>query len=694
MKHTITLLLVLMAMASTAQEIRGRIIDETKQGIINAGVMVFQNKILKGGNVTDYDGNYVIKPLESGTYDLLVTYIGYDSLWVLGVPVSPDGSTTINKEMKKTKTGKLMKEIVVTAYKMPIISDNPGKTSFSRADIAKLPTTTVYDIASQAAGTYQTGRGNGLSIGGGRGEGTVYIIDGVVVRGVSGAQMAQGSIDNLNVVTSGIPGNYGDAQPPFVNSAAPQPPSTAEYKRTPENPFKLVTDYPLSTMSVDVDRASYSNMRRFINEGQLPPRDAVRIEEFINYFDYDYAQPTDNEPVAIHTELTTCPWNEENQLLHIGIQAVKLNTDDLPPSNLVFLIDVSGSMSSEERLPLLVEGMKLLVYKLRAKDKVSIVTYAGNAGLVLPPTQGNNKDIIIAALDNLTASGSTAGGAGIALAYKIAKENFISGGNNRVLLATDGDFNVGISSEGDLEDLITKERKSGIFLTCLGFGTDNYKDAKMELLADKGNGNYSYIDNIKEAEKTLVNEFGGTLFTVAKDVKSQIEFNPAKVQGYRLIGYENRMLNTEDFKNDKKDAGDMGSGHTVTIIYEIIPAGIKSKYLKQSDNLKYTETTTTRATENNELATIKFRYKKPDGETSKEIEKAITYNTINWHNATENTRFSYSVAMFGMLLGDSMYSGTSNFDVVKELAGNSMKFDTDGYRAEFLKLVGSAEQLK
>ncbi len=635
MRHTITLLLVLMAMASTSQEIKGRIIDETKQGIINASVMVFQNNILKGGNVTDYDGNYVIKPLESGSYDLLVTYIGYDSIWVRGIPVISDAKTTVNKEMKKPLIGKLLKQCVVTAYKNPIIRENPGCTVISGSAYG------AYSPSNYSSSTYQKPMITGL-----------------------------------------------------INSHISPTQNTAEYKKTHENSFKRVADYPLSTMSVDVDRASYSNMRRFINEGQLPPRDAVRIEEFVNYFDYDYAQPTDNEPVAIHTELTTCPWNEDNKLLHIGIQAVKVKTDDLPPSNLVFLIDVSGSMSSEERLPLLVQGMKLLVSQLRAKDKVSLVTYAGNAGLALPATAGNNKEIIIAALDKLNAGGSTAGGEGIALAYKTAKENFINGGNNRVLLATDGDFNVGISSEGDLEDLITKERKSGIFLTCLGFGTDNYKDAKMELLADKGNGNYSYIDNIKEAQKTLVHEFGGTLFTVAKDVKSLIEFNPAKVQGYRLIGYENRMLNTEDFKNDKKDAGDMGSGHTVTIIYEIIPTGVKSKYLKHGTSLKYTETSPTEATATNELATIKFRYKKPDGDTSKELEKTIADNLINWHNATENTRFSYSVALFGMLLKDSKYSGMGDYDVVKELAGGSMKFDTDGYREEFLKLVREAEQMK
>jgi len=464
-------------------------------------------------------------------------------------------------------------------------------------------------------------------------------------------------------------------------------PSEESYKKNPENDFMNVKASPLSTMSVDVDRASYSNIRRFINEGQKPPADAVRIEEMVNYFDYDYPQPTGKDPIAIQTEITDCPWREGHKLLHIGMQAVKIDVDKLPPSNLVFLIDVSGSMESPERLPLLVAGMKLLVNNLRPIDKVSIVTYAGNAGLALPPTTGNHKQTIIDALDRLEAGGSTAGGAGITLAYKIAQQNFIKDGNNRVLLATDGDFNIGVSSDNDLEDLITKKRQTGIYLTCLGFGTDNYKDAKMEMMADKGNGNYDYVDNIQEAQKTLVNEFGGTLFTVAKDVKAQIEFNPSKVQGYRLVGYEDRLLNTEDFKDDKKDAGDMGSGHTVTIIYELIPVGVKSELLRETNDLKYQQPSTTKATYSDELATIKFRYKKPDGDVSREMVHTIADKTTDMKNASENTRFSTSVAMFGMLLKDSKFKGGSNYEEVITMANHSKEYDKDGYRAEFIRLV-------
>lgn len=467
-------------------------------------------------------------------------------------------------------------------------------------------------------------------------------------------------------------------------------PSTESYKKDPENDFRTVQANPLSTLSVDVDRASYSNIRRFINQGQKPPADAVRIEEMINYFDYNYPQPTDRSPVAIITELSDCPWNAQHKLLHIGLQARKISTEKLPPSNLVFLLDVSGSMDEPNKLPLVKSALKLLVGNLRAQDKVSIVVYAGNAGLVLPPTGGDHKTTIIDALDRLNAGGSTAGGAGIELAYKTAAAQFVQGGNNRVILATDGDFNVGVSNDNELEDLITKQRGKGIFLTCLGFGMGNYKDSKMEVLADKGNGNYAYIDNIQEAQKTLVSEFGGTLFTVAKDVKAQIEFNPAKVQGYRLVGYENRLLNNEDFKDDKKDAGDMGSGHSVTILYEIIPAGVNSAALRDVDPLKYQQTEA-RYTGADELATVKFRYKAPDGDVSKELVHPIADKTVRMNTASEPMRFSASVAMFGMLLKDSKYKGQADYRQTIALAEGARGTDKEGYRAEYIRLVKSVK---
>ena len=480
---------------------------------------------------------------------------------------------------------------------------------------------------------------------------------------------------------------YVDAAPTFASRAQYYNPSTETYKKDPENDFKSVKTSPLSTLSVDVDRASYSNIRRFINQGQKPPADAVRIEEMVNYFDYNYPSPTGSDPIAISTELTECPWDKDLKLLHIGIQAKKINTDRLPASNLVFLIDVSGSMEEANKLPLVKAALKLLVNNLRAQDKVSIVVYAGNAGLVLPPTSGDRKATIIEALDKLEAGGSTAGGQGILLAYKTAEANLVKGGNNRVILATDGDFNVGVSNENDLEDLIVKQRDKGIYLTCLGFGMGNYKDSKMELLADKGNGNYDYIDNIQEAQKTLVSEFGGTLFTVAKDVKAQIEFNPAKVQGYRLVGYENRLLNTEDFKDDKKDAGDMGAGHTVTILYELIPTGVDSKYMRDNDGLKYQTVQANDNTAGDELATVKFRYKHPDGNVSKELVHPINDRTININAASENTRFAASVAMFGMLLKNSKYKGQADYSKTIALAEHARGSDKEGYRAEYIRMV-------
>ena len=349
--------------------------------------------------------------------------------------------------------------------------------------------------------------------------------------------------------------------------------NTEGYSAIHENGYKDVLNQPLSTFSIDVDKASYSNVRRFINMGQLPPMDAVRIEEMINYFSYDYPEPAGDHPFSVYTELSKCPWNDGHQLFYIGLKGKNMDKKELPASNLVFLIDVSGSMESPNKLPLLKSAFQLLVNELRPADRVAMVVYAGAAGVVLKATPGNEKETILNALNQLQAGGSTAGGQGIMLAYKIAHENFIDGGNNRIILATDGDFNVGASSNAEMERLIEKEREKGIFITVLGFGMGNYKDDKMEIIADKGNGNYAYIDNIQEARKVLVGEFAGTLFTIAKDVKFQLEFNPSRVKAYRLIGYENRLLNDEDFNNDRKDAGEMGAGHVVTALYEIIPAG-------------------------------------------------------------------------------------------------------------------------
>jgi Ca-activated chloride channel family protein len=467
-------------------------------------------------------------------------------------------------------------------------------------------------------------------------------------------------------------------------------PSTEEYNKIHENGFKNVKMDPLSTFSIDVDRASYSNIRRYLNLGQKVPADAVRIEEMINYFDYDYPQPKGDNPYSITAEYSDCPWQANHKLLHIGLQGKKIPMDNLPVSNIVFLLDVSGSMNEANKLPLLKSSIKLLVNNLREKDKISIVVYAGAAGVVLNPTNGNDKAKIMEAIDNLQAGGSTAGGEGIMLAYKTAEENFIKGGNNRIVLCTDGDFNVGVSNPNELEDLITKKRESGVYLTCLGFGMGNYKDNKIETLANKGNGNYAYIDNIQEANKTLVSEFGGTMFTIAKDVKLQIEFNPSVVQAYRLVGYENRMLNNEDFKDDKKDAGEMGAGHTVTAIYEIIPVGIKSEFVKEVDDLKY-QNNKNNNSDTKEVVTIKTRYKKPDGDTGIDYNIPVPNKTIELNKTSDNYRFSSSVAMFGMLLRGSEFKGTSSYDQVIEQADKSKGNDSEGYKAEFVRLVKTAK---
>ena len=463
--------------------------------------------------------------------------------------------------------------------------------------------------------------------------------------------------------------------------------NTEEYDRIYENRFLLALQNPLSTFSIDVDTASYSNVRRFINSNQFPYKDAVRIEEMINYFSYDYPQPQKDHPFSITTEISACPWNASHRLIHIGLQGKTLEAKTLPASNLVFLLDVSGSMGQPNKLPLLQKAFRLLVNELGPKDRVSIVVYAGAAGLVLPSTAASRKETIASAIERLSAGGSTAGGAGIKLAYKVAQQNFIPEGNNRIILATDGDFNIGVSSTSELVRMIEDYRKKGIFLTILGFGMGNYKDGRMEQLADKGNGNYFYIDNLMEAKKVFVNDMRGTLFTIAKDVKLQLEFNPAKVKAYRLIGYENRMLNKEDFADDTKDAGELGAGHTVTALYEIIPFGSEEE-IPGVDELKYQDNKiSSQAFKNKEILTLKLRYKKPDGNKSKLIVHPLLDKNIVLARTSDNFKFSAAVAAFGMLLRDSEFKGDAGYESVLELARDGKGKDYFGYRAEFIQLV-------
>ena len=477
-------------------------------------------------------------------------------------------------------------------------------------------------------------------------------------------------------------------------SLAPAPPyETAEYGRFVENAYQKAVDHPLSTFSIDVDGASYANVRRFLNDGLLPPKDAVRVEEMVNYFHYDYPEPRGEAPFSITAEVGQSPWEPGHQLVRIALKGKTVAAADLPPSNLVFLIDSSGSMQPSERLPLLKEAFRLLVQQLRPQDRVAIVTYAGNAGIVLPPTSGNRKEEIVAALDRLEAGGSTAGGAGIELAYKVAAQSFMKNGNNRVILATDGDFNVGVTSDGELVRLIEEKRKSGVFLTALGVGTDNLKDAKMKQLADHGNGNYYYLDDILEAKRVFVHQMGGTLYTVAKDVKLQIEFNPARVEAYRLIGYESRMLQAQDFNNDKKDAGELGAGHTVTALYEIVPTGVPAG-TPSVDPLKYQKSRPAdEAAASDELLTVKFRYKDPAGTTSKLLVETLKDEKRPWAETSGDFRFASSVAGFGMLLRGSEFKGDLTYGQAQRMAAGAVGRDEGGYRAELVRLIEKAELL-
>ena len=469
-------------------------------------------------------------------------------------------------------------------------------------------------------------------------------------------------------------------------------PSQDDFDAIRDNPFQRVADHPLSTFSIDVDSASYAVMRKFLNEGRLPPKDAVRIEELINYFTYDYPQPTDGHPFAVHLAAAPAPWNPRHHLVRVALKAKEIDRAERPPVNLVYLIDVSGSMSPPNKLPLVKRSMQALAKQLDTRDRIAIVVYAGAAGLVLPGTSGENSRTIIEALERLNAGGSTAGGSGIQLAYATAREQFVTGGVNRVILCTDGDFNVGLTQRGDLERLIEEQAKSGVYLTVLGFGMGNYKDSTLELLSNKGNGNYGYIDDFSEARRLLVDQMLGTFVTVAKDVKIQVEFNPARVAGYRLIGYENRMLKKEDFNNDKVDAGDVGAGHTVTALYELVPAGQPVSGPGDVDSLKY-QAESEPIAESADLLTAKLRYKQPDGDVSTKLEFPLAVSAVRPLGETRDFRFVAAVAGFGMLLRESPHVEGFTFDDVLKLAESDLGSDPGGYRREFLNLARNAAAL-
>jgi Ca-activated chloride channel family protein len=470
--------------------------------------------------------------------------------------------------------------------------------------------------------------------------------------------------------------------------------NTENYAHISENPFVPVASQPLSTFSIDVDTASYSNSRRFLAQGTLPPKDAIRIEEWVNYFSYDYAKPTGSAPFAVSTEVTSCPWNPQHKLVRIGIKGQELREENVPARNLVFLLDVSGSMMSEDKLPLVKRGLAMMTDSLRPQDSIAIVVYAGNSGLVLPATSGRERGKILKALDGLEAGGSTNGGAGIQLAYSVAQQQFKKGGINRVILATDGDFNVGTSSEGELTRLIEDKRTSGVFLTVLGFGTGNTKDSTMETLADKGNGNYAYVDTLAEARKVLVREAGSTLVTIAKDVKLQVEMNPLEVESYKLIGYENRLLAKEDFNDDNKDAGEIGAGHSVTALYEIVPKGVAVPGSKV-DPLKYqAQGVPSAAARSSELMTVSVRYKQPQSDASTKFSVVVADSDKPIAQTSDDYRFSVAVANVALLLRGSPDVKQSSLTTARNMAAGAVGSDLHGDRREFLALVDEAKRLR
>ncbi|MCW2119209.1 YfbK domain-containing protein [Flavobacterium sp. 7A] len=689
--------------------ITGTVTDESKQPLPGAIV------IIKGSQTkaqTDYNGNYSI--IAQNGEQLIFSYLGYNSQ-----TIKVTNQKTINVQLVANQNS--LDEVVVIGYGVQKKKELTGAVAALKAE--NFQSSAVKNVSNamdgRAAGLQVMHAPNAPSAIMIRGVQSVstaqplYVVDGVPYE--NEPKIDPKNIATVNVLkdtaSSAIYGNRGSNGVVLISTknnqykglsekelkkeldklnitpTIPSTPNQEDYDSFVENQFEKPKSAPLSTFSIDVDNASYTNIRRMINNGQAVPKDAVRVEEMMNFFKYNYPQPKNQDPFSINTEYGNCPWNPKHQLLKIGLQGKNIPTDNLPASNLVFLIDVSGSMSDANKLPLLKQSFKILVNELRKVDKVAIVVYAGAAGLVLPPTAGDQKQTIINALDKLQSGGSTAGGAGIELAYNTALENYIKGGNNRVILATDGDFNVGSSANKDMETLIEEKRKSGVFLTCLGYGMGNYKDSKMEILANKGNGNYAYIDNIQEANRFLSKEFKGSMFAIAKDVKIQIEFNPKHVQSYRLIGYENRKLRPEDFKNDAIDAGELGSGHTVTALYEIIPTGIESDYLVS--DLKYSQATTNNSNFSNELATIKFRYKKPDGEKSIEMVETIANQTAK--STSDDFKFSSAVAWFGLKLRDSKLVSNKETNSIETLAKQGLSNDRDGYRAEFVRLVEAVE---
>ena len=647
MRTKINILIIIMLMcvsAVSAQNVRisGEVKDTAGDPIIGVSVVV---KGTTTGTVTDIDGKYTIDVQQKGT--LVFAFIGFNTK-----EVKIGSKTVIDVVLEESAA--LLEECVVVGYSVQerrSVTGSIANVSTKKdknKNIRETPPSPPMSSPSPSV-AYNMG------------------------SKVSGVEVEQADRAYVTPVTYG----------------------SEEYGSYKENRFISPLSEALSTFSIDVDTESYTNFRRFINQGQKPSKDAIRIEEFINYFKYNYDEPTKADPVKVTTEVGECPWDSQNRLVRIGVKAKEIAKEDLPSSNLVFLIDVSGSMSGATRLELVKSSMKMLVNTLRDNDRVAIVVYASEVGEKLASTPGSDKQTIKNAIDALSAYGSTNGAGGIQKAYEIAEKNFIKGGNNRIILCSDGDFNVGASSPQALEEMIEQKRQSGVFLSVLGYGMGNYKSNRMQVLAEKGNGNAFYIDNIQEANRVLVQEFSGTLYTIAKDVKLQLEFNPAKVQAYRLVGYESRLLAKEDFNDDTKDAGEMGVGHTVTALYEIIPVGVKSNMYGKVDDLKYQAPakpiSNMGLTDSPELLTVKLRYKQPDGDKSVKMELPVVDNGKN--EVSSDMRFASAVAMFGQLLKGSDFKGSATYQKAIDLARSGISNDKDGYKAEFVRLAEAVKNM-
>lgn len=644
-----------------AGRLEGSITDSAGRPIVGAQVRLDSTPY---SAVADARGHYVVSRIPVGTYRVTAVFVGYQPFKASNIAIRANQVTVWNATLQQATVS--IGELEVTAAANPLVPRDAvtTKQSIGSNYVDGVPVT--------------PGRGNQF---------------------VGTAEVSTSHFDEASVTTGGSGAEFGNAvsgviglQPGLVS--AERNAAGEQYHRIYENRFLEAASNPLSTFSIDVDAASYSNVRSFLNEHTLPPADAVRVEEFINYFPYDYPEPRDRHPFSVTLERSTCPWNTDHQLLLVGLQGKHLDPEELPPSNLVFLLDVSGSMDEPDKLPLVKRAFQLMVPHLRPQDRVAIVVYAGAAGLVLPSTPGSRKQEILAALERLEAGGSTAGAAGIQLAYDVAREHLKAAGNNRVILATDGDFNVGPSSESDLVRLIEKEREDGIFLTVLGFGTGNLRDAMMEQLADKGNGHYAYVDSEREARKVFVDELSGTLLTIAKDVKLQLEWNPSRVKSYRLVGYENRVLAKEDFDDDRKDAGDMGAGHSVTALYEIVPARGEELSENPAGQLRYQNVALTdQARLSGEWLTLKLRYKDPRGSTSRLLSRTLE-DEDHAGRPSETLRFASAVAEFGLLLRDSEFKGNASAPRLIARAREAMRFDPEGYRSEFVGLVEKWRALK